>query len=120
MAKKKKVKRFRAVTAVKELARERVGEPPAGQVVLEKEEAGEIQTDPGKTAGTGITRAASIGRLIGKSRSRFRSRSMQQHKHLLLTRGRSFPMKQNLRSASPSGSPMCPKQRALRSLRPDK
>jgi hypothetical protein len=36
MAKKKKVKRFRAVTAVKELARERVGEPPAGQVVVEK------------------------------------------------------------------------------------
>jgi hypothetical protein len=36
MARKKKVKRFRAVTAVKELARERVGRPPAGQVVLEK------------------------------------------------------------------------------------
>ena len=36
MVKKKKVKRFRAVTAVKELARERVGAPPAGQVVLEK------------------------------------------------------------------------------------
>jgi hypothetical protein len=34
--KKKKVKRFRAVTAVKELARERVGEPPAGQIVVEK------------------------------------------------------------------------------------
>jgi hypothetical protein len=36
MARKKKLKRFRAVTAVKELARERVGAPPAGQVVLEK------------------------------------------------------------------------------------
>lgn len=36
MAKKKKIKRFRAVTAVKEMARDRVGEPPAGQVVLEK------------------------------------------------------------------------------------
>ena len=36
MAKKKKVKRFRAVTAVKELARERVGSPPAGQIVIEK------------------------------------------------------------------------------------
>ncbi len=36
MAKKKKVKRFRAVTAVKELARERVGTPPAGQIVIEK------------------------------------------------------------------------------------
>jgi hypothetical protein len=36
MAKKKKVKPFRAVTAVKELARERVGTPPAGQIVVEK------------------------------------------------------------------------------------
>jgi hypothetical protein len=36
VAKKKQVKRFRAVTAVKELARERVGAPPAGQVVVEK------------------------------------------------------------------------------------
>ena len=36
MARKKKAKRFRAVTAVKELARERVGAPPAGKVVLEK------------------------------------------------------------------------------------
>ena len=34
--KKKKAKRFKAVTAVKELARERVGTPPSGQVVLEK------------------------------------------------------------------------------------
>jgi len=36
MAKKKKVKRFRAVTAVKELARERVGSPPAEKIVVEK------------------------------------------------------------------------------------
>ncbi len=36
MARKKKAKRFRAVTAVKELARERLGAPPAGQVVIEK------------------------------------------------------------------------------------
>jgi hypothetical protein len=36
MPKKKRVKRFRAVTAVKELARERVGTPPSGKVVLEK------------------------------------------------------------------------------------
>ena len=36
MVKKKRVKRFRAVTAVKELARERVGTPPAGQIVVEK------------------------------------------------------------------------------------
>lgn|GEM_PF-409432 len=36
MAKKKKVKRFRAVQAVKELARERVGAPPAEKIVIEK------------------------------------------------------------------------------------
>jgi hypothetical protein len=36
MARKKKAKRFRAVTAVKELARERLGAPPAGQVVVER------------------------------------------------------------------------------------
>jgi hypothetical protein len=33
---KKKKKTFRAVTAVKEMARDRVGAPPAGQIVLEK------------------------------------------------------------------------------------
>jgi len=36
MARKKKVKKFRAVTAVKELARERVGSPPAEKIVIEK------------------------------------------------------------------------------------
>ncbi len=37
MARKKKRKKpFRAVTAVKELARERVGSPPSGKIVLEK------------------------------------------------------------------------------------
>jgi hypothetical protein len=36
MARKKKVKRFRAVTAVKALARDRVGTPPAGQVIKDK------------------------------------------------------------------------------------
>jgi hypothetical protein len=36
MARKKKVKPFRAVTAVKELARERVGAPPAEKIVVEK------------------------------------------------------------------------------------
>jgi hypothetical protein len=35
-SKKKKPKPFRAVTAVKELARERVGAPPSEKVVLEK------------------------------------------------------------------------------------
>ena len=36
MPRKKKPKRFRAVTAVKELARERVGTPPAEKIVIEK------------------------------------------------------------------------------------
>ena len=36
MARKKKLKRFRAVTAVKELARERVGQPPSEKIVVEK------------------------------------------------------------------------------------
>ncbi len=36
MSRKKKAKRFRAVTAVKELARERVGSPPAEKIVIEK------------------------------------------------------------------------------------
>ena len=36
VTRKKKLKRFRAVTAVKELARERVGAPPAGKIVVEK------------------------------------------------------------------------------------
>ena len=34
--KKKKPKPFRAVTAVKELARERVGAPPPEKIVIEK------------------------------------------------------------------------------------
>ncbi len=36
MAKKKKPKRFRAVTAVKEMARERIGTPPPTQVVPDR------------------------------------------------------------------------------------
>ncbi len=36
MPRKKRRKHFEAVTAVKELARERVGAPPAGQIVVEK------------------------------------------------------------------------------------
>jgi len=36
MARKKNPKKFRAVTVVKELARERVGRPPAGKIVIEK------------------------------------------------------------------------------------
>ncbi|HKF02899.1 MAG TPA: hypothetical protein VKB49_11330 [Candidatus Sulfotelmatobacter sp.] len=36
MAGRKKAKPFRAVTAVKELARERVGRPPSEKIVVEK------------------------------------------------------------------------------------
>jgi hypothetical protein len=36
MARKKKVKRFRAVTAVKEMARERIGTPPPTRVVPDR------------------------------------------------------------------------------------
>jgi hypothetical protein len=36
MARKKRKKRFHVVTAVKELARERVGTPPAEKIVVEK------------------------------------------------------------------------------------
>jgi hypothetical protein len=36
MPRKKRPKRFQAVTAVKELARERVGAPPAEKIVIEK------------------------------------------------------------------------------------
>ena len=36
MARKKKPKRFQAVKAVKELARERVGTPPPEKIVIEK------------------------------------------------------------------------------------
>ncbi|HZQ93788.1 MAG TPA: hypothetical protein VFA67_02185 [Candidatus Sulfotelmatobacter sp.] len=36
MARKKRKKPFRAVTAVKELARDRVGPPPAAKIVVEK------------------------------------------------------------------------------------
>ena len=41
MARKKKIKRFGAVQAVKELARERVGAPPAEKVVPHKNKKAE-------------------------------------------------------------------------------
>jgi hypothetical protein len=54
VARKKKRKPFRAVTTVKELARERVGAPPAEKIVLEKKKKpekhkptfGKLLTDP--------------------------------------------------------------------------
>jgi hypothetical protein len=39
MARKKKAKRFRAVQAVKELARERLGAPPGEKVVPDKKKS---------------------------------------------------------------------------------
>ncbi len=39
--KKKKPKRFQAVTAVKEMARERIGAPPAEKIVIEKKKKAE-------------------------------------------------------------------------------
>jgi hypothetical protein len=36
MGKKKKIRRFRVVTAVRELARERIGTPPPTQVVPDR------------------------------------------------------------------------------------
>jgi hypothetical protein len=46
MAGKKKVKRFGAVQAVKELARERVGAPPAEKVVPHKNKKAEKHKTP--------------------------------------------------------------------------
>jgi len=41
MPRRKKPRRFQAVTAVKELARERVGSPPPGKVVPNKKKLAE-------------------------------------------------------------------------------
>jgi hypothetical protein len=54
MARKKKVKRFYAVQAVKELARERLGEPPAAKVVPHKKK------NPAKHKPT-------LGKLLGET-----------------------------------------------------
>jgi hypothetical protein len=53
MAGKKKIKRFEAVQAVKELARERMGAPPAAKVVPHKKK------DPEKHKST-------LGKLLGE------------------------------------------------------
>jgi hypothetical protein len=53
MARKKKTKRFEAVQAVKELARERMGAPPAAKVVPHKNK------DPEKHKPT-------LGKLLGE------------------------------------------------------
>jgi len=54
MARKKKLKRFQAVQAVKELARERMGSPPAAKVVPHK------KRDPAK-------HKATLGKLLGEA-----------------------------------------------------
>jgi hypothetical protein len=46
MAKKKKVQRFRAVTAIKELARERIGTPPPTQVVPDRKKRNKEKHKP--------------------------------------------------------------------------
>lgn len=53
MARKKRVKRFRAVDAVKALARERIGAPPSGKIVVEKKKKPEKHKP-------------SLGRLLGE------------------------------------------------------
>lgn len=57
MARKKKPKRFRAVQAVKELARERLGAPPVGKVVPHKKK------NPEK-------HKATLGKLLGDAADR--------------------------------------------------
>ncbi len=54
MGRKKRLKRFRAVTAVKELARERVGTPPAEKVVPDKKKKPEKHR-------------ATLGKLLGEA-----------------------------------------------------
>jgi hypothetical protein len=55
MAKKKKIKRFRAVTAVKEMARERIGTPPPTQVVPDRKKRKKEKHKP------------TLGKLLGES-----------------------------------------------------
>jgi hypothetical protein len=54
MAKAKKKKTFTAVTAVKALARERIGEPRPGQIVL----------DSKKKAKTSVKHKPTLGQLV--------------------------------------------------------
>jgi hypothetical protein len=55
MARKKKIKRFRAVTAVKEMARERIGIPPPTQVVPDRKKRKKEKHRP------------TLGKLLGES-----------------------------------------------------
>jgi hypothetical protein len=51
MAKAKKKKTFRAVTAVKALARERIGEPRPGQIVLDSKKKAKASVKHNPTLG---------------------------------------------------------------------
>jgi hypothetical protein len=55
MARKKKLKKFRVVTAVKELARERIGTPPPTQVVPDRKKRAQEKHKP------------TLGKLLGES-----------------------------------------------------
>ena len=55
MPKKKKIKRFRAVTAVKELARERIGMPPPTQIVPDRKKRTQQKHKP------------TLGKLLGET-----------------------------------------------------
>jgi len=60
MAKSKKKKTFRAVTAVKEMARDRIGEPRPGQIVV----------DSKKKSKTSEKHKPTLGRLLEESENR--------------------------------------------------
>jgi hypothetical protein len=51
MAKAKKKKTFRAVTAVKEMARDRIGEPRPGQIVVDSKKKAKASTKHKPTLG---------------------------------------------------------------------
>jgi hypothetical protein len=55
MARKKKTKKFRVVTAVKELARDRIGIPPPTQVVPDRKKRKQEKHKP------------TLGKLLGES-----------------------------------------------------
>jgi hypothetical protein len=55
MARKKKLKKFRVVTAVKELARDRIGTPPPTQVVPDRKKRAQEKHKP------------TLGKLLGES-----------------------------------------------------
>jgi hypothetical protein len=55
MARKKKTKKFRVVTAVKEMARDRIGTPPPTQVVPDRKKRSQEKHKP------------TLGKLLGET-----------------------------------------------------